>query len=131
MIRRHSRTSANYEGLWWTAPAGSESGWGINFAHQGDVIFATWFTYDVTGKGWWLTMTAPKMGNNAYSGTLFQATGPAFDAVPFDPMQVRGTTVGSGTLTFSDANNGTFTYIVNGISQTKNITREVFGPMST
>ncbi|MGC1818702.1 MAG: S8 family peptidase, partial [Casimicrobiaceae bacterium] len=36
----------NYQGLWWASPAGSESGWGINFAHQGDVIFATWFTYD-------------------------------------------------------------------------------------
>ncbi len=31
-------------------PAGSESGWGINFAHQGDIIFATWFTYDADGK---------------------------------------------------------------------------------
>ena len=41
---------ANYEGLWWANPAGSESGWGINFAHQGDTIFATWFTYDLTGK---------------------------------------------------------------------------------
>ncbi|MGE5089613.1 MAG: hypothetical protein ACM3QY_10845, partial [Candidatus Levyibacteriota bacterium] len=52
--------AANYEGLWWAAPAGSESGWGINFAHQGDVIFATWFTYDATGKAWWLSMTALK-----------------------------------------------------------------------
>jgi hypothetical protein len=35
----------NYEGLWWNAPAASESGWGINFTHQGDTIFATSFTY--------------------------------------------------------------------------------------
>ena len=46
----------NYTGLFWNSPAGSESGWGINFAHQGDVIFATWFTYDLTGKAWWLAM---------------------------------------------------------------------------
>ena len=32
---------ANYTGLWWASPAGSESGWGISLAHQGDVIFAT------------------------------------------------------------------------------------------
>ena len=49
-------TIVNYEGLWWNAPAGSESGWGINFAHQGNVIFGTWFTYDTAGKGWWLTL---------------------------------------------------------------------------
>ena len=36
------------------APAGSESGWGINFTHQGDTIFATWFTYDLDGKPLWL-----------------------------------------------------------------------------
>jgi hypothetical protein len=41
----------NASGLWWNLPAGSEAGWGINFSHQGSVIFASWFTYDMTGKG--------------------------------------------------------------------------------
>ncbi|HUH91956.1 MAG TPA: hypothetical protein VL742_02275 [Casimicrobiaceae bacterium] len=126
-----SAAVANYEGLWWNAPASSESGWGINFEHQGDIIFATWFTYDATGKGWWLVMTAPKTGPNTYSGTLFRTMGPAFNAVPFNPMQVTPTQVGNGTLTFTDANNGTFAYTVNGISQVKSITREVFGPLPT
>jgi hypothetical protein len=121
----------NYQGLWWAAPAGSESGWGINFAHQGDTIFASWFTYDATGNGWWLVMTATKTGNGMYSGTLYQLTGPPFNSVPFPPIGSPGgavaAAVGSGTLTFSDANNGSFAYAVNGISQTKAITREVFG----
>jgi predicted dienelactone hydrolase len=119
----------NFGGLWWNAPANSEAGWGLNVAHQGDVIVATWFTYDANGKGWWLVMTAPKIGANTYSGTLLQVTGPAFDAVPFDPAQVVGTQVGIGVLTFTDANNGTFAYTVNNASQVKNITREVFGPV--
>jgi Domain of unknown function (DUF4185) len=126
---------ANYQGLWWAAPAGSESGWGINFAHQGDTIFASWFTYDAAGKGWWLVMTAAKTGNGVYSGTLYQLTGPAFDSVPFPPLGSPGgavaTAVGSGTLTFADANNGSFAYAVNGIHQTKSITREVFGAVPT
>ena len=121
----------NYEGLWWKSPAGSESGWGINFAHQGDVIFATWFTYDATGKAWWLSMTANKSSDKVYAGTLFQTAGPPFDAVPFDPTQVTGVAVGVGTLTFVDANNGSFTYTVNGVTQTKALTREVFGPLPT
>jgi hypothetical protein len=120
---------ANYEGLWWAAPASSESGWGINFEHQGDIIFATWFTYDVTGKGWWLVMTAPKTAPGTYAGMLYETRGPAFNAVPFNPMQVTPTQVGTGTLTFSDANNATFAYTVNGVSQSKSITREVFGPL--
>jgi hypothetical protein len=35
--------------------------------------------------------------------------------------------VGTATLTFADGNNGTFAYTVNGVSQTKAITRQVFG----
>ena len=117
----------NYEGSWWAAPAGIESGWGLNFAHQGDVIFATWFTYDANGKTWWLSMTANRIGNNVYSGALYETRGPAFNSVPFDSSAVSYRPVGNGTLTFSDANNGTFGYTVNGITQTKPITRTVFG----
>jgi len=121
----------NFSGLWWKSPAGSESGWGINVSHQDDMIFASWFTYDMNGKGWWLVMTAPNNGGNTFSGTLLSVTGPAFDAVPFDPGQVTGTAVGTGTLTFSDADNGSFAYTVNGVSQVKAITREVFGTLPT
>ena len=119
----------NYEGLWWRSPAGSESGWGINLAHQSDVIFATWFTYDATGKAWWLSMTANATTSNIYSGMLYQTHGPAFSAVPFSPAAVTATPVGTGTLTFSDNSNGSFSYTVNGIQQTKPITRQVFGPL--
>jgi hypothetical protein len=121
----------NYQGLWWNAPAGSESGWGISLAHQDNVIFATWFTYGPTGKGWWLTMTAPNTTVNSFSGSIYQTTGPAFDATPFDPKQIVATPVGSGVLTFADASDGSFSYTVNGISQTKSITREVFGTLPT
>ena len=121
----------NFQGLWWKSPAESESGWGINFAHQGDVIFASWFTYDATGKALWLVMTADKTAERTYTGTFYQTRGPAFNAVPFSPTAVTASPVGSGTLTFGDANNGNFAYTVNGISQTKAITRQVFGVVPT
>ena len=120
--------SVNFHGLWWNSPAGSESGWGINFAHQGNLLFATWFTYDAVGKGLWLSMTASKSGN-AYIGTLYQTRGPAFSAIPFSPAAVTRTAVGSGTVTFTDANNGRFGYVLNGTTQSKEITRQVFGPL--
>jgi hypothetical protein len=119
-----------YQGLWWKSPAGSESGWGMNVAHQADIIFATWFTYDASGKAWWLSMTAPLVsGGNVYAGTLYATHGPPFDAVPFNPALVVATAVGNGKLTFADPDNGTFAYTVNGVSQVKAITREVFGPV--
>jgi hypothetical protein len=121
----------NYEGLWWASPAGSESGWGINFAHQGDTIFATWFTYDQSGTAWWLSMTAQQTVTGAYSGTLYQNTGPPYNSASFNPALVTSTVVGTGTLTFTDLNDGTFNYTVNNTTQTKNITRQVFGQLPT
>jgi hypothetical protein len=121
--------AANFEGVWSNAPAESESGWGINFAHQGDVIFATWFTYDSNGKAWWLTMTATRTGDNVYTGTLYETRGPSFSAVPFSPNAVSYYAVGTATLTLSDASNGMFAYSVDGVIQTKAITRVVFGPV--
>jgi hypothetical protein len=124
-------STVNVQGLWWNAPAGSEDGWGINFAHQGDVIFATWFTYDANGRAWWLSMTAERSGASTFTGTLYRTTGPAYSAIPFDPTQVQRLPVGGGTLTFLDGNNGSFAYTVNGITQTKSLTRQIFGPLPT
>src|SRR5271165_1890754 len=108
----------NYEGLWWASPAASESGWGINFAHQGSTIFTTWFTYDQAGNAWWLSMTAQQTSTGTYTGTLFQNTGPPFNAASFNPSLVTSRAVGNGTLTFTDLNDGTFAYTVNGTAQT-------------
>jgi hypothetical protein len=36
---------SNYQDMWWN-PA--ESGWGVNLTHQGDILFATLFTYRPT-----------------------------------------------------------------------------------
>ena len=121
----------NYQGLWWASPAGTESGWGISFAHQGDLIFATWFTYDANGKALWLSMSAARTATGDYMGTLVQAFGPAFDIARFDPLQVRRIAVGSGTLTFDDTGGGMFSYALNGVSQTKAIVRQAFGPLPT
>ncbi len=118
--------ATNYQDLWWAAPAGSESGWGVNFAHQGDVIFATWFTYDIDGTPLWLSATTPKTAPGGYTGTLYRTTGPAFNAVPFRPANVALTPVGTLTLTFANGNSANFAYTVNGVTQSRPITRQVF-----
>ena len=73
------RSATNYQDLWWAAPAESESGWGVNFTHQGDMIFATWFTYDVDGTPLWLSATVHQDG----AGRLHR------DAVPDDRPGVQ------------------------------------------
>ena len=116
----------NYEGLWWNSPAGSESGWGINFEHQGDTLFATWFTYDQYGSPVWMAAAATKQAQDVYAGEVFTATGPPFTDASFKSAAVRETVVGAATFSFGDRDNGTFAYTVNGIAQTKPITRQVF-----
>ena len=125
-------STPNYQGLWWKAPGGSEDGWGINFAHQGNVIFGTWFTYDTTGKGWWLTLindTNPSAG--VFTAKLYATTGPPFNTVPFVKTGGPPPPIGSATLNFTDANNASFHYDVNlptgTVSQTNAITRQPLG----
>jgi hypothetical protein len=103
---------------------------GINFSHQGNIVFATWFTYDAAGKPFWLIALLQQTSPGVYAGEVSTVTGPPFNAVPFPPSAVE-TVVGTATVTFADANNATFSYTVNGIAQTKAITRQVFAEPGT
>jgi hypothetical protein len=127
---RRERRGASYQGLWWRS---SESGWGVNLTHQGDIIFATWFTYDSARRGMWVVMPdGRRTGANAFTGALYRTTGPAFDSATWNAASVQATEVGTATFTFSDTGNGTFAYTVNGVSGSKPITRQVFSsPVTT
>jgi hypothetical protein len=116
---------ANFQGLWWRSPGGSENGWGVNLAHQGDTLIATWYTYDLDGSPMWLYSDARKTTGTTYTGALYQTRGSPF-TVAYNPSQFSGTVVGSVTFTFTDANAGTFGYTVNGVTQSKAITKFVF-----
>ena len=114
--------ATNYQDLWWN-PA--ESGWGVNITHQGNIIFATLFTYDATGKGMWLVLAnASLTGTRTYTGALFRTTGPVFNASPWIPSVA--TQVGAMTFAFDNGNAGTMTYTVDGVSVTKSIQRQTF-----
>ena len=118
---------ANYQGLWWNP---QESGWGINFAHQGDIVFATWFTYDAAGKPWWLIAVLARSADGVYAGPVSTVAGPLFGSVPFGPAPVE-TEVGTMTATFADTGHATIAYTVNGVAQTKTIVPQAFGALAT
>jgi len=121
-----SRAGAtNYQDLWWN-PA--ESGWGVNVTHQDDTLFATLFTYDASGRGLWLVMSAGrKQADGSYLGELYRTSGPPFDASPFPPIGPGNlATVGTMRFTFRDGENGTLSYTYEGVPVTKAITRQVF-----
>jgi hypothetical protein len=116
----------DYQGLWWNSPAGSESGWGLDIAQQGDLWFAAWFTYDQNGDPTWFVMPrGERTSGEAFAGTLYQTTGPDFNAA-FDASRVTASAVGTLSLRFSDPNSGTMEAVVNGTRVAKAITRQIF-----
>ncbi len=109
----------NFQGLWWNDPDESESGWGINFNHQGSTIFATWFTFGLAGQPLWLVavLTSTPAAPNVFTGDLLTFSGSRFDA--FDPTKVVSAPAGSITITFSDLNHATFQNTAAGVPQIK------------
>jgi hypothetical protein len=89
-----------------------------------------WFTYDASGKATCFSMTMKKITPNTFGGAIYRTTGPAYNTA-FDPARVIATQVGTGTLTFADRNQGSFSYSVNAVVQTKNIARVTFGDPPT
>ena len=117
----------NFTALWWN-PA--ESGWGVNFNHQGNTLFATLFTYDTDHAPLWLVMSAGALQADGitFTGDLYRTTGPAFNAVPFTPITGANLTkVGTMSVAFTGADAATLVYTVNGTTVTKAIQKQIFG----
>ncbi|MFZ3321983.1 MAG: hypothetical protein WA190_06390 [Usitatibacter sp.] len=112
----------DYTDLWWNP---NESGWGMTIAQQYNEIFVAWYVYDSAGKPVWYVAPNCAVNGSTCTGTLYGTTGPPFGPT-FDSTSVHVLTAGTVTLTFSDPNNGTLTYTVNGVTATKAITRQLF-----
>jgi hypothetical protein len=126
--------TANYQGLWWAAPAGSQSGWGINVAHQGNVIYATWFTYGNGDDPRWLAVTADRLPDGSFSGPLVQFVGSSYADMPFNPGAVTDAkfTLGAATFRFDSTTTGTVTYQPGATVIVQPITMQAFfGPLPT
>lgn len=123
----HLAHAPSYTALWLNL---EEAGWGLNVNHQGNILFATLFTYDSTGQPLWLHMSegVRQANGTTYSGSLYRTTGPAFNAVPFAPFgSANYTAVGTMSLNFTSATTATLTYSVNGAVVTKSIQSYVYG----
>jgi lysyl endopeptidase len=116
--------TANLQDLWFN-PA--EPGWGVNFTQQGDILFATLFTYDASGRPLWLVMSEGIRTSNGFSGTLYRMSGPVFNASPW--TAATHTAVGTMTVAVTHGNSARLTYSYNGTSVSKQIQRQVFGTL--
>lgn len=113
----------NMSGLWWNA---SESGWGITVTQQGNIAFVTMFTYDSQGAAVWYVASNCAISTDNCHGVLYRVSGGRAPTAPWAGAVVSPTAVGNFTLRMTDVNNATITYIVEGISSSKTVTRQVF-----
>jgi hypothetical protein len=123
-------------GMWFDA---GDPGWGITFAQQDNVAFATLFVYDASGAPAWyvasrLVPRVPSVnscGVTALEGTLYRTQWPNFASVTQDRGNLQVAAVGS--LTFyaatdpgCDVNTGQLLYTIGNVSNIVQVTRQTW-----
>ncbi len=110
-----------YSGLWWNP---NESGWGLSVSQHRNTIFAAAYSYDAAGLPVWYVMSNCPLSGNGCTGPLYRVSGGTSPAVAWNDAGKTVTNVGTGTLTFSDADNGYFSFALDGAIGSKAITRQ-------
>lgn len=122
--RSNPLDSGKRSATWWVA---SESGWGLTVFDQGSVLAPTWFTYDADGEPtWFIAAGAFEQPDGSYRGDLFRFTGTPFAQID-GPAAQTITPVGALTLRYNGEDELAFDYTVDGISQSKSLSRFPFG----
>ena len=120
--------AVDYGDLWWNA---NEPGWGVSLTQDHGQLFAAWYVYDASGKAVWYVasdcqLSANGSSGNGCSGDLYQVSGGSPLTASWNGANKVTTRVGSVTFAFSDANNGTLSYTLNGVAGSRSITRQPF-----
>ena len=116
--------SSPLTGLWWNA---NESGWGATITQQSTVMFVTMFVYDIVGNPVWYTVSCNIVGAGC-AGEMLKFNGGAAATTPWTGSGLNSANVGAMTLKFTGNDVGTMSYTLNGVSSTRQITRQMFGP---
>ena len=116
---------ATYGDMWWGGS--SQNGWGIAISQQYRTLFSVWYTYDASGRPVWFVIPGGTWtATNTFTGTAYRTTGSPWIGVPYNPSSLQQVPVGTVTLTFHDRDNATMSYTVEGVTQSKAITRLPF-----
>jgi hypothetical protein len=117
-------THLDYSDLWWGGP--SQDGWGLTVNQHFDNLVAIWYTYGLDGLPvFYIMPDGTWTGSTTVTGSLYATTGTPL-GLPYNVAQFAGNAVGQVTLSFSDASHASFTYTVNGTTQTKAVVRQAF-----
>lgn len=112
-------------GLWWGGSP--QNGWGLSIHQQGGTLFNVWYTYDTAGTPVWYVMPGGSwIRPRVYSGPLYRTRGSPWAGRVYDPTRLVAEAAGTMTLIFDSESNGYMTYVLDGVDQTRAITRQPF-----
>jgi hypothetical protein len=114
-------------GLWWNP---SESGWGVTFTQQSNIIFVTLFSYDNMGQARWYVASDCRVAGNGCSGDFYSVVGGGQPVGAWN-ANLSVSRVGLFTANFTDINNGSVSYSINGVNGSKTITRQLWNAAVT
>lgn len=122
-------SASNYSDLWYSPSA---SGWGLHVSHLSDDLYATWYTYDLDREAIFLIGALRKQADGSFSGpVLRQRNGTPLAQINGSAASPGSDSVGTATVRFSNGENGTFSYTVGNVTQSKPISRLQFGNASS
>ena len=101
----------NYTDHWWGGQ--NASGWGVQISHQGNQLFAGWYTYNPQGTATWLTASGTQDPNNAkrFTGSIYEVNpGIPFSTINGPIAQSSVITAGTFEFNFTNGERGTFSY---------------------
>lgn len=126
-VPRHASIAGSFQDLWWAGP--EENGWGMSITQHRDVLFGALFVYDANGDPRWFVMPggAWNAERTSYSGSLYSPRG-SQEHANLPSTFVPGAPVGTARLTPVSRDAMTLDYTIGGISGSKQITRQLFGP---
>ena len=105
----------NYTDHWWGG--GNASGWGVQISHQGNQVFAGWYTYNAQGKASWMTLQGTQDAANAkrFTGSVYSVNpGIPFSVINGPIAQSSVATVGTFEFNFTDGERGAFIVTMTG-----------------
>jgi hypothetical protein len=112
-------------GLWWGGAV--QNGWGLSIHQQGGTLFNVWYTYDTAGAPVWYVMSGGTwIRPRVYSGPLYRTRGSPWAGRVYDPSRLVVEQAGTLTIAFDSESDAYMTYMLDGVEQTRSITRQPF-----
>jgi hypothetical protein len=116
--------SIDYTGGWYNA---SESGWGVSIVKgASNLLGVIIYNFDQNNAPtWFILLDGSWRDTTTFAGTLYRYTGPVYSGA-FNPALVARAPVGNATIAFASGTSASLNYTINGVAQTKAITKLSF-----